>query len=69
VPHSLSQLSIDDTVFRQLAVDDASILVFAYRRNERAPATLALIQTARRYAACAAAAGNVFGLAVADAAE
>jgi DNA-binding transcriptional LysR family regulator len=51
VPHSLSQLHTADTVFRSLAVEDVSVLVCAYRRNERAPATLALIQAARRYAA------------------
>jgi len=51
VPHSLSQLHIADAVFRPLAVEDVSMLVFACRRNERAPATLALIQEARRYAA------------------
>jgi len=51
VPHSLSQLHITDAVFRPLAVEDISKLVFACRRNEQAPATLALIQEAKRYAA------------------
>ena len=59
VPHSLSQLSTVDTVFRPLAVEDVSVLVCAYRRNERAPATLALIQAARRYAADRAAASGL----------
>lgn len=51
VPHSLSQLHITDAVFRPLAVEDVSMLVFACRRNEQAPATLALIQEARKYGA------------------
>ncbi len=51
VPHSLSQLHITDAVFRPLAVEDISKLVFACRRNEQAPATLALIQEAKRFAA------------------
>ena len=69
VPHSLSQLSTVDTAFRPLAVEDVSVLVCAYRRNERAPATLALIQAARRYAACGATARSASGLAMGDAAE
>jgi DNA-binding transcriptional LysR family regulator len=51
VPHSLSQLHITDAAFRPLAIDDISMLAFACRRNEQAPATLALIQEAKRYAA------------------
>lgn len=51
VPHSLSQLHFAGAVFKPLAVSDVSRLVFAYRRNESAPATLALIREARRYAA------------------
>jgi len=51
VPHSLSQLHITDAVFRPLAVEDISMLVFACRRNEQAPATLALIQEAKRFGA------------------
>jgi DNA-binding transcriptional LysR family regulator len=51
VPHSLSQLHITDAVFRPLAVEDISMLVFAHRRNEAAPATLALIQEAKRFGA------------------
>ncbi len=50
VPHSLSELRIAGAVFRPLAVEDVSILVFACRRNEQAPATLALIRAASRYA-------------------
>jgi DNA-binding transcriptional LysR family regulator len=55
VPHSVSSLQMDDAAFRPLAVEDSSLLVFAYRRNERAPATLALIQEAKRLAAVLAA--------------
>ena len=51
VPHSLSQLHITDAVFRPLAVEDISMLVFACRRNERAPATLALIEEAKLFGA------------------
>jgi len=51
VPHSLSQLHITNAVFRPLAVEDVSMLVFACRRNEQAPATLALIQEAKRFGA------------------
>ncbi|MEI9986648.1 MAG: LysR substrate-binding domain-containing protein [Aliidongia sp.] len=51
VPHSLSQLHITDAAFRPLAIDDVSMLVFACRRNEQAPATLALIEEAKRFAA------------------
>jgi DNA-binding transcriptional LysR family regulator len=50
VPHSASELQITDAVFRPLAVEDQSILEFAFRSNEGAPATLALIREARRYA-------------------
>ncbi len=51
VPHSLCQLRITDAVFRPLDVEDSSMLVFACRRNERAPATVALIQEAKRFVA------------------
>jgi DNA-binding transcriptional LysR family regulator len=51
VPHSLSQLHFTDAAFRSLAIDDISMLAFACRRNEQAPATLALIQEAKRFAA------------------
>ena len=51
VPHSLSQLHIAGAVFKPLAVSDVSRLVFAHRRNESAPATLALIREARHFAA------------------
>ncbi|MEI9984157.1 MAG: LysR substrate-binding domain-containing protein [Aliidongia sp.] len=51
VPYSLSQLQIPDAVFRPLDVEDRSTLVFACRRNERAPATMALIREAKRYIA------------------
>lgn len=51
VPHSVSHMQVEDAAFRPLSVEDSSLLVFAYRRNERAPATLALIQEAKRLAA------------------
>jgi DNA-binding transcriptional LysR family regulator len=54
VPHSVSHMHIEDAAFRPLAVEDSSLLVFAYRRNERAPATLALIHEAKRLAAALA---------------
>ena len=51
VPHSLSQLHIPNAVFRPLAVEDVSLVAFVSRRSEQAPATLALIQEAKHFAA------------------
>jgi len=50
VPHSASEIQIPEAVFRPLAAEDQSLLEFAYRLNEGAPATLALIREAKRYA-------------------
>ena len=69
VPHSLSRLCIENAVFRPLAVEEVSVLVFAHRRAERAPATVALIQEARRYAANSAAPADDSKLVMGDAAD